>query len=315
MVLLKPNESYAFYRIPGLVATTKGSLLAYCECRSELSDWAKIDIKVYRSIDGGESWENTHTVCGCGNTLNNPVMIVDGENIHFIYCKNYRQIYYAKSTDDGLSFSTARSISSVLNDWGEFYNAVAVGPGHAVEVNGKLIAPIWFSQNTTNKFAHKPSKIATIYSLDKGENWRLGEIIDSDFPNSSESSLAVMPSGKIALAIRHEDKERKVAVAFSDNGINGWSKPRLTNIADPICQGSLLHYNDAVYHINCSHPTERKNLTVKMVNEDFVAVDEITIDELGGYADMAIIDDTLYILYERDVFNSGEIHFTKMKTL
>ena len=38
-------------------------------------------------------------------------------------------------------------------------------------------------------------------------------------------------------------------------------------------------------------------------------------NKLGGYADMAIIDDTLYILYERDAFNSGEIHFVKIKTL
>ena len=53
---------YDVYRIPSMVVTHKGTILAFCEAR-ELpkdrtgADWAKIDILMRRSTDGGESWE------------------------------------------------------------------------------------------------------------------------------------------------------------------------------------------------------------------------------------------------------------------
>ena len=53
---------YDVYRIPGIVVTNRGTVLAFCEAR-ELpknrtgADWAKIDILMRRSTDGGESWE------------------------------------------------------------------------------------------------------------------------------------------------------------------------------------------------------------------------------------------------------------------
>lgn len=39
------QDGYALYRIPGMVVTRKGTLLAYCEARkSERGDWGPIDI-------------------------------------------------------------------------------------------------------------------------------------------------------------------------------------------------------------------------------------------------------------------------------
>src|SRR5687768_16601339 len=52
------KDGYAIYRIPGLVVTTKGTLLAYCEARkSDRGDWGAIDILLRRSTDGGKTWE------------------------------------------------------------------------------------------------------------------------------------------------------------------------------------------------------------------------------------------------------------------
>ncbi len=45
---------YATYRIPGIIATPKGSLLVVGEARKHLqSDWGHIDIVLRRSTDGG----------------------------------------------------------------------------------------------------------------------------------------------------------------------------------------------------------------------------------------------------------------------
>jgi len=49
------EADYALYRIPGVVVTAKGTLLAYCEARkSDRGDWGQIDIMLRRSTDGGQ---------------------------------------------------------------------------------------------------------------------------------------------------------------------------------------------------------------------------------------------------------------------
>src|SRR5215204_2083639 len=47
---------YALYRIPGLVVTSKGTVLAYCEARRSGSDWSTIDLMIRRSTDSGKTW-------------------------------------------------------------------------------------------------------------------------------------------------------------------------------------------------------------------------------------------------------------------
>src|SRR6516162_7926986 len=51
------KEGYTLYRIPGIVVTAKGTVLAYCEARKgEGGDWTTIDILLRRSTDGGKTW-------------------------------------------------------------------------------------------------------------------------------------------------------------------------------------------------------------------------------------------------------------------
>src|SRR6516162_4603044 len=48
---------HKLYRIPGIVATAKGSILAYCEARKYSGlDWDDIEILMRRSADGGKTW-------------------------------------------------------------------------------------------------------------------------------------------------------------------------------------------------------------------------------------------------------------------
>ena len=126
MLIEKRNGSYSVCRIPGMVCTQAGTLLAYYECRNELSDWAQIDLKVIRSTDGGETWQTVKLIEGKGHTLNNPVMVVKEETIHFLYCSDYHELYACRSTDDGLTFTQAEDITAVWADGGRFYNAAAI---------------------------------------------------------------------------------------------------------------------------------------------------------------------------------------------
>ena len=311
MIIEKVNNgSYTQCRIPGIVATEKGTLLAYYECRKAVSDWADIDVKIIRSTDDGDTWNTVKLFEGNGNTLNNPVMIVNGEDIHLLYLQNYKKLFHCKSVDDGKTFSDPCEI--VLN-CNFFYNAVAVGPGHGIVHNGSMIIPVWFAQNFEDPFAHRPSVVATLYSTD-GEKWSVGEVIGKDIlVNPSESALAITHDNKVAISIRNENPCRMRAFSVSDDGIKGWSKPLFNEqMPDPVCMGSMCFDSEKIFHINCESDTERENLTVKISSDCFKTFERIFVDTPAGYSDIAVKNGKLYILYERDC-NNGGLYFKRMK--
>gem|GEM_PF-2817142 len=52
------TEGIRSYRITGIVVTTKGTVLAYCEARkNNSSDRGEIEVHLHRSIDGGKTWK------------------------------------------------------------------------------------------------------------------------------------------------------------------------------------------------------------------------------------------------------------------
>jgi len=84
------------YRIPGIVVTPKGTVLAYCEARRDSrADWGEIEVHLRRSKDGGKTWLPVQQIAHHGQrdegnprkktggekeqTVNNPVAIVDHE--------------------------------------------------------------------------------------------------------------------------------------------------------------------------------------------------------------------------------------------
>ena len=51
------TDGYKSYRIPAIVTTTKGTLLAFCEGRkNNAADAGDIDLLLKRSTDGGRTW-------------------------------------------------------------------------------------------------------------------------------------------------------------------------------------------------------------------------------------------------------------------
>lgn len=307
MIIEKSDEKFVQYRIPGLVLTGKGTLLGYYECRRSFSDWADIDIKVIRSTDNGESFSVALVIESEGNTLNNPVMIIDGDIIHFLFCKNYRQLFYCKSIDDGLTFSAPSEITKPFENCGFYYSVLAIGPGHAVVHNGNIIIPIWFAENPQDPNAHHPSFMGTIYS-NNGIDWQIGEIIGKNYlKEASESALAVTNDNKLLISIRSEEVLNR-AFAISDTGYSGWENLHYAdNMPDPICQGSMFHCGGKIYHINCASKQAREDLTIKISDDNFETYQSIYVDKLGGYSDIAVCGNTIYVLYEHNY--GQELHF------
>ena len=54
-VFVNGVDGYNIYRIPSLICTPKGTLLAFCEARSG-NDQSPTDMVLKRSLDGGKTW-------------------------------------------------------------------------------------------------------------------------------------------------------------------------------------------------------------------------------------------------------------------
>ncbi|MCL2301054.1 MAG: glycoside hydrolase [Firmicutes bacterium] len=309
------GNGYRMYRIPCIVATRRGTLLAACEARMSNSDWAAMDLVLKRSVDGGASWsENVILARGAreGVTYNNPVLIADGELVHLLYCREYAcearggGVFYTRSGDDGLSWSAPREITARTHPAGYARNLLATGPGHGLaHSNGTLIAPVWMTRPTPDSRAHRPSDISTLYSKDRGLTWQMGEVLRSagEMPNMSESCAAELSDGSVLLNIRNESPKKRRAVAVSPNGCGGWSKPAFDEtLTDPICMAGILRY-DARTLLFCNPDSEsgRQNLTLRFSRDDGQSWPEaLVVDpDAAAYADLAVMGDTIYVLYEK----------------
>ena len=270
---------YATYRIPGILYTPQGTLLAWCEARREGGDWGAIDIMLRRSTDGGTTWtksevivqgsqfEVNETVTGgastvsgdtAGATANNPVMIADQNGrVHFMFCIEYARCFYTYSDDQGDTFAPPVDITATFKALRPEYpwKVIATGPGHGIQLdNGRLVVPLWMS---TGQFenGHRPSVVATIYSDDHGQRWQAGQIaVDHQKPtfdpqtgqpqaisDPNETAIAQLPDGRVMLNSRSESPEHFRVVTTSPNGATNWSAPRFdTALYDPVCQASLI---------------------------------------------------------------------------
>jgi sialidase-1 len=262
---------HKLYRIPGIVVTAKGSVLAYCEARKHTGlDWDDIEILLRRSGDGGKTWSApkplprpqgrfernpaavAKKLARLGElTLNNPVAIVDRAGpVHFLYCVDYGRCFYLRSDDDGVTFGKPVEITPALEPFRKDYpwRVVGTGPAHGIQLkNGRLVVPLWLSRGTGNN-AHHPSVVATIASDDAGRTWRRGDIVAGEtdpLTDPNESVLVQLADGRVMLNIRNDSRQHRRAVAFSPDGLTNWARPSFhEQLKEPICMASLCRFSE-----------------------------------------------------------------------
>lgn len=310
--------AYARNRIPGMIVTSKRTVLIYNEARMEGGDWARMDIFLQRSTDHGATFgEPIYLARGSDAcpTVNNPVMVEDNAGtLHFLYCENYGirggKILHRTSTDDGITWSEPADISRMTLPY--YRNAFALGPGHGIcTKDGTLVFAVWlvpkcYEQTITS---HSPSVIGTLYSRDNGVSWQIGELLTGHdgCPSPNETTLALTEDDRIYLNARIQHPCR--AVAYSKNGYNGWSPLRPDkSLRDPMCFGSTARYRcgntSVLLFANCDCETARKNVTVRVsFNDGATWQHKKVLDaERGGYVEIAVDNagGLIYVLYETD---------------
>ena len=296
------------YRIPGVVVTTRGTVLAYAEARrNSSSDWGEIEIRLRRSLDGGKTWEPAKQIAHMGErlegnprkpeggeheqTVNNPVAIVDRETgaIEFLYCINYARCYSMRSTDDGQTWSPPVDITGAFEPFREHYNwkVIATGPGHGIQMkSGRLVVPIWLAYGDVGD--HKPSAAATIYSDDHGATWKAGDLClpnEGEFGDPNETMITELSDGRVMLVARSVSDANRKIVTTSADGATGWSEPKFHDqLWEPVCMASIIAHPSQPGTLIFSNPHtlaldengkeqpagrgKRENLSIKVSRDD-----------------------------------------------
>ncbi len=135
---------YFTYRIPGIVTTRKGTILAYCEARNPTaSDWGNIDLVLRRSLDSGRTWlppQRLPKIAGPHHknpaalaqkladpgwiTYDNPVAIADRRTgiLHFLFCYEYLRVFHTQSGDEGATFAAPVEITECFEEFRPKYD-------------------------------------------------------------------------------------------------------------------------------------------------------------------------------------------------
>lgn len=324
------KDGFACYRIPGIIVTAKGSVLAYCEARKfSGADQGEIEVHLRRSTNGGHTWSPAKQIAHLAprlllakdkktqkpldtQTVNNPVAIAGRDGtIHFLYCVEYQRGFYVRSEDDGITWSKPVEITPVLEqfrselDW----QRIATGPGHAVQLRtGRLVAPLWMS--TANKESKLRGAAATIFSDDDGKTWKRGEIA---LPAGNEPNIAELPDGRVFITARNGDPRGRRMVAYSRDGATGWSETAFVEeLLEPRCMAGLVSHPGAGEmkkplllfsnpNITSRENKDRKNVTIK-ASEDggrTWPISRLLQSGPSAYSDLAVLPDgTVLCFYE-----------------
>ncbi|WP_295121175.1 exo-alpha-sialidase [uncultured Chitinophaga sp.] len=327
-VFQQGGDGYSCFRIPAIIMTKSGTLLAFAEGRKDgCGDEGDIDLVMKRSTDTGRTWSKLSVVWSDAvNTCGNPVPVVDrvtgkiallmtwnkGDDaigtINAGTSKDTRRIYLTSSTNDGVSWETVKEITTDVKKpgWGWY----ATGPCHGIQMlaggnAGRMIAPCDYIEVGAGRRGNSH----VIYSDDAGATWKLGGVVPQVAGiNPNESTVAELPGGKLLLNMRVGANENLRMSSTSEDGGITWSVPyNEVQMIDPVCQGSLLSATIAGTHrVFFSNPaaTTRKNMTIKMSTDQGVKWDKknIVFEGPAGYSDLVQLSDThVGLLYEAGV--------------
>ncbi|RMF95802.1 MAG: exo-alpha-sialidase, partial [Planctomycetota bacterium] len=321
-VFVSGTEGYHTFRIPSILVTKSGTVLAFCEGRKNgRGDSGNIDLVLKRSEDGGRTFGRLQVVWDDdGNTCGNPCAVQDpatgriflfmthnlGEDheseIIARTSQGTRTVWLSTSDDDGRTWSPPVNLTKTLKrpEWTWY----ATGPGCGIATrSGRLVIPC---DHIVAETKHRGSHV--VFSDDHGETWHLGGSVE---PAWNECEVVELSDGALLLNMRNYDRSKTCrAVAVSRDGGATWSSVRFDEaLPEPICQASIRRYcfpsDDRLGIMLFSNPADaraRVRMTLRASFDDCKSwpVDLVLWEGPSAYSCLAVREDgTILCLYER----------------
>ena len=278
------KEGYHTFRIPSLIVTQFGTLLATCEGRKTGgSDAGDIDLVMKRSDDYGKTWSPLKVIYEEGGdakiTIGNPCPVIDPKvgKTWMPFCRNNDDVLMMHSKDEGKTWSKPVTITKDVKKTN--WNWYATGPGIGIQLEhgkykGRLVIPCDHGETINGKrvmFSH------VFYSDDHGKTWKLGGSLDR---HTDECQVVELSDGRLKMNARNywgraggrPERGNMRAISYSSDGGDTWS--RLTfdkTLIEPICQASFvslpIRSDDVPDPVLFSNPASKKSrhrLTIRM---------------------------------------------------
>lgn len=319
------QDGYHTYRIPSLLTTPSGAVLAICEGRRDsASDTGRIALVCRRSEDGGLSWGPLQVIAADGpNTMGNPCPVVDKDTgtIWLPITRNLghdaesriidgtsegsREVWMCHSTDDGLTWSGPVEITATTKrpEWTWY----ATGPGVGIQLDsGRMVVPCDFVEAASRTHGSH-----IIYSDDHGESWVLGGVVGAEV---NECQVIQREDGALLINMRNHDGRsgahyRAIAIS-ADEGMTWSSVSHDKALLEPVCQASLIRYTSIASHgrsrVLFSNPASvaRERMTVRLSYDDGASwpVGRLLWEGPAAYSCLGVLPGMrIGCLYERGV--------------
>lgn len=318
----KKNIPHASVRIPALLMTAQGTLIAVAEGRDKATDQAGNDLLVAVSKDQGQGWSKPAIAYEQGDdSCNNPCLVQDAKSGRvFLFFQTFpaggkefgglpvgpqdpqgNRLKYVTSDDEGATWSKPIDVSLALKP--ALAVTCASGPGIGIQLTqgkftGRLVVP-FNSQDAKRNFVNWVA-----ISDDAGKTWQRSQEVPQEGMQLNEVQVAETTKGDIYLNSRRWKGTAFRKVSRSHDGGISWSKAVDDSaLPEPTCQGSLLTVGQgatsALFFLNPAGKG-RANGTLRRSDDNGVTWAESTLLFPGpfAYSSLAKVSDGLGVLYE-----------------
>ena len=263
VVFKKGDGGYYCVRIPSLLTTAKGTLLAFGEarkdnCADNEKTWS--DLKIFCKVN---STENGYNIVG--NFV--PVQLRYNQRILVPFCKNNIILMQSYFDDDGLTFPSPEVIYNITKP--EWKIADLGPPSGLLLQSNRILIPGYYSNTTSAGGSFSTGFVMLNDFNGQVDKWYLGGQypLDNYDPNEGQSVELLSNPNSIFINARSYQAVR-IGAYSNDGGMTFNQVKILNNLVQPLhgCEGSTLYHGNTrqLFYSGIAVTTMRTNLSLHL---------------------------------------------------